>query len=86
MADANKARARLQRLSGTKRRAIQDDRQPKRPSTSYSLFCKSRWASGEFAGQSIAVVGKTLSAEWKALSPSERKVRPRRSTPREAGC
>ena len=76
IADANRARARLQKISPSarKRAPIPDERQPKRPSTAFALYVKARWATGDFAGQPVGVAGKEISREWKSLSASERKV------------
>ncbi|CAK7274505.1 hypothetical protein SEPCBS119000_006207 [Sporothrix epigloea] len=70
--DANRARAQLNRIAKIKRRAIQDDRLPKRPTTSFSLFTKERWATGEFAGRPLAEAARTIAAEWKSLSATDR--------------
>ncbi|CAI4216766.1 unnamed protein product [Parascedosporium putredinis] len=72
--EANLARARLNRKHDKSHRKISDDRQPKRPSTAYSLYVKARWASGEVSAVSAAEASKGLAAEWKGLSESEKQV------------
>ncbi len=77
IADANVARQRLNRLANpkSKHRSIKDERQPKRPLSSFSIFTKERWESGMFAGRPIGEATKMLAAEWKGMTPSEREVR-----------
>jgi hypothetical protein len=54
---------------------IVDERLPKQAVSAYVLFSKSRWQSGNFAGQRPADAAKTIADEWKALSDAERQVR-----------
>ncbi|KJR84419.1 HMG box protein [Sporothrix schenckii 1099-18] len=73
IADANRARLHLNRLGKTtKHRSITDARQPRRPTSSFSLFTKERWESGDFTGRPLADAARALSTEWKNLSSSER--------------
>ncbi|CAK7239753.1 MAG: hypothetical protein STHCBS139747_001188 [Sporothrix thermara] len=72
VADANRARTQLNRIAKTKHRVIQDARLPKRPTSSFSLFTKERWATGEFSGRPLAEAARTLAAEWKSLPQNER--------------
>lgn len=73
VAEANRARARLRKARGkTIPRAIRDERQPKKPQTSFALFTKARWASGDFAGQRPVEVAGRIGDEWKALSEPEK--------------
>ncbi|CAJ2501782.1 Uu.00g046350.m01.CDS01 [Anthostomella pinea] len=53
-------------------RTIKDERQPKRPSTPFSLFTKARWATGDYANHSIVEATINISKEWRALQDSER--------------
>lgn len=52
---------------------IADDRQPKRFSTAFIMFCKDRWASGDLKGVSLPEASKLMSNEWKALSENAKK-------------
>ncbi|CAK7198293.1 hypothetical protein SEUCBS139899_000953 [Sporothrix eucalyptigena] len=72
VADANRARTQLNRIAKTKHRVIQDARLPKRPTSSFSLFTKERWATGEFSGRALAEAARSLAAEWKNLPAHER--------------
>ncbi|CAK7211214.1 hypothetical protein SBRCBS47491_001039 [Sporothrix bragantina] len=72
VADANRARTQLNRIAKTKHRVIQDARLPKRPTSSFSLFTKERWATGEFSGRPLAEAARTLAAEWKSLPQNQR--------------
>jgi hypothetical protein len=72
---ANTARRRLVSKYGVRVRAIRDDRQPKRPQVSFALFTKSRWGSGDLNGQPVVEALRSVAQEWKALPPSEKKVR-----------
>jgi len=74
---SNLARARLNRLSPSSRRAvrarpIRDPRVPKMPPNAYSQFTSSRWASGEFEGVSVPDAAKRMSAEWKSLTAAQK--------------
>jgi hypothetical protein len=71
---ANNARLLLKRVYNKKsKRQIQDPRFPKQPLTSYAAFVQARWQSGAVVGDA-KVQMTNLSAEWKKLSPEERKV------------
>ncbi|GKT42209.1 uncharacterized protein ColSpa_02390 [Colletotrichum spaethianum] len=73
VAEANRARAKLRKVSGRKVPApIRDDRQPKKPQTPFALFTKARWASGDFAGLRPSDVARRVGDEWKALSEPEK--------------
>ncbi|KAK1769779.1 hypothetical protein QBC33DRAFT_531956 [Phialemonium atrogriseum] len=73
IADANRARKRLKRdFKATSKGLIKDERQPKRSLSSYLLFVKSRWQSGDLTGQHPVEASKSMSGEWKALSDAER--------------
>lgn len=76
IAAINSARAKLRRLGlGPKwGRRIKDDRQPKRPMTSFANFTSSRWKSGDYEGLNVTEASKKASTEWKALSEAERAV------------
>ena len=73
---ANRARQRLRRISPAHKRKtdIKDDRLPKRSGTPYTHFTKSKWASGEFAGESFADAASSIAKQWKSLSAAEKKV------------
>ncbi|KAI1208828.1 uncharacterized protein F4807DRAFT_429649 [Annulohypoxylon truncatum] len=51
---------------------IRDERQPKQPTTPFSLFTKARWATGDFANKTISESAKQIGQEWKNLSAEER--------------
>jgi len=53
--------------------SIKDERQPKRPVSGLNLFLRERNATGDMKGISIPESMKLISAEWKALSASEKK-------------
>ncbi|KAI1383193.1 uncharacterized protein F4822DRAFT_419589 [Hypoxylon trugodes] len=55
-------------------KTIHDDRLPKRPLTSYVLYAKARWASGDFANRPIIEATQAISHEWKSLSSTERQA------------
>ncbi|KAI4863747.1 hypothetical protein F4820DRAFT_449712 [Hypoxylon rubiginosum] len=55
-------------------KTIHDDRIPKRPLNSFSLFTKARWASGAYAHSTIPESGKAISQEWKNLPQTERQA------------
>ncbi|KAK5054619.1 hypothetical protein LTR84_001510 [Exophiala bonariae] len=65
-----KAKAAGQKISY---RAIHDDRIVKQSRTAYSFFCQDRFASGDFAGISIAESGTLVGKEWHELSESAKK-------------
>ncbi|RSL59832.1 hypothetical protein CEP54_007082 [Fusarium duplospermum] len=69
---ANQARRRLNRLTEKNYRALEDERLPKRPLSSYTNFTVQSWPR---LGGSDAIEGsKNISQAWKALSPSEKAV------------
>ncbi|CAK7566057.1 MAG: hypothetical protein SEPTF4163_003990 [Sporothrix epigloea] len=70
--DANRARTQLNRIAKTRHRLIQDARIPKRPTSSFSLFTKERWATNEFSGRPLVEAARTLATEWKSLPATER--------------
>ncbi|KAI5866852.1 hypothetical protein GGS23DRAFT_593585 [Durotheca rogersii] len=75
--DANKARKRLKRKYDIPKgfaKLIHDDRQPKRPASSFVLFTKARWASGDYANKPITESAKLIGQEWKNLSAEDRRV------------
>ena len=74
---ANRARQRLRRISPAHKRKtdIKDSRLPKRGLTSYTYFTKSKWATGELAGESFRDAASSIAKEWKSLSAAEKKVR-----------
>ncbi|KAI0008043.1 hypothetical protein F4779DRAFT_468936 [Xylariaceae sp. FL0662B] len=51
---------------------IRDDRLPKKPATSFVLFTKARWASGDFAKTPVTQASKTIGQEWLKLPAEER--------------
>ncbi|CAK7265387.1 hypothetical protein SEPCBS57363_001556 [Sporothrix epigloea] len=69
---ANRARTRLNRIANTRRRLIHDARIPKRPTSSFSIFTKERWATNELSGRPLAEAARTLATEWKSLPATER--------------
>ena len=75
---ANIARRRLRTLvshSGkAKYAALKDDREVKRPLTSWVLYFVDRNASGDFRGIGAIQRAKDISAEYRSLSASELKV------------
>ncbi|KAF2031990.1 hypothetical protein EK21DRAFT_61887 [Setomelanomma holmii] len=80
--DANNARARLRKLlksSAGKRRypihtqKLEDDRQPKRLRSSFTVFFTERHASGDLKGIKVTEATKLIAEEWKALSEGEKK-------------
>ncbi|KAK1600496.1 uncharacterized protein LY79DRAFT_574794 [Colletotrichum navitas] len=71
--EANRARLRLRKASGRLIPApIRDDRLPTRAPTSYGLYTKARWASGDYAGLPLPVANNRISEEWRDLSESEK--------------
>ncbi|KAI1489732.1 hypothetical protein F5X96DRAFT_670398 [Biscogniauxia mediterranea] len=53
---------------------IHDERQPKRPTTAYILFAKSKWGSGTVdSSKGMPEVSRALGQEWKSLSEEARK-------------
>ncbi|KAK1976966.1 HMG box protein [Colletotrichum cereale] len=73
VAEANRARMHLRKARGRSIPApIRDDRQPTHPPTSYALFVKARWASGDFASLSFSEATSRMSEEWKELSEPEK--------------
>ncbi|KAL5349437.1 hypothetical protein ACLOAV_005729 [Pseudogymnoascus australis] len=74
--DSNHAQQRLKQLGlikPGKHLKIDDPRIPKRPLSSYILFVKERYTSGDFKGISSVEAAKILTQEYKALSDSEKK-------------
>ncbi|KAJ9144886.1 hypothetical protein NKR19_g6250 [Coniochaeta hoffmannii] len=73
---ANRARQRLRRISPAHKRKtdIKDSRLPKRGLTSYTYFTKSKWATGELAGESFRDAASSIAKEWKSLSAAEKKA------------
>ena len=55
---------------------MQDDRQVKGQISAYILFCKERYASGDFKGLKVTEGARLAGREWKALSNEEKKVSP----------
>lgn len=53
---------------------IDDPRIPKRPLSSYILFVKERYNSGDFKGINSVEAARILAQEFKGLSDSEKKV------------
>ncbi|OTA96985.1 hypothetical protein M434DRAFT_392429 [Hypoxylon sp. CO27-5] len=53
-------------------KTIHDERLPKLPANSYSLFTKARWASGDFSNTKVGEAAKQIGREWKALTDTER--------------
>jgi len=80
---ANNARAVLRRklkgtLKATKYPAytskLVDDRAAKKPTSSFLVFLKERFASGDFKSINVVEAAKLIGNEWKALSANEKKV------------
>ncbi|KAI1466845.1 uncharacterized protein F4812DRAFT_460403 [Daldinia caldariorum] len=74
---ANKARHLLKRkfnypATPNTVRVIRDPRIPKRPITPFSLFTRSRWATGDYAGRPFAEAAREISKEWLKLPDVER--------------
>ncbi|KFY26641.1 hypothetical protein V493_03972 [Pseudogymnoascus sp. VKM F-4281 (FW-2241)] len=75
--ESNHAQQRLKQLGlirSGKQLKIDDPRIPKRPSSSYILFVKERYTSGDFKGIPSTEAAKLLAQEYKALSESEKKL------------
>ncbi|KAK2004621.1 HMG box protein [Colletotrichum falcatum] len=73
VAEANRARLQLRKAKGRLVPAhIRDDRLPTLPATSYGLFTKARWASGDFAGMKVSEATARIVEEWRGLSESEK--------------
>ena len=73
--DANKARKALKsRLKSSSFPKLHDERLVTGPRTAYVNFSAQRHRSGDFAGMSITEASKLISAEWRALSESDKKV------------
>ena len=53
---------------------IADERLPKRPITAYSMFTRARWSSGNLPSGGIRGASSAISAEWKDLPETEKKV------------
>ncbi|KAI1631780.1 hypothetical protein F4809DRAFT_146160 [Biscogniauxia mediterranea] len=54
---------------------IHDERQPKRPTTAYILFAKSKWGSGSVdSSKGMPEISRAIGQEWKSLSEEARKV------------
>jgi hypothetical protein len=53
---------------------LRDDRLPKRPSGTYTIFVSERWASGDMKGIAAPDASRIIASEWKALSAGEKKV------------
>lgn len=75
--DANVARRTLRRKAPGKfalrNFTIRDERQPKGPQHAFSLYMKSRWATGDLTGK-IADSAKQVAEDFKNLDPAERKA------------
>ncbi|KAL9636623.1 MAG: hypothetical protein Q9164_002702 [Protoblastenia rupestris] len=79
--NANIARASLQRLGlkeGAKQKSskwkpLRDERQVKRPATSYNLFYVDRMKSGDMKGIKVEIASGMIAREWKALPAEEKK-------------
>lgn len=81
---ANAARARLRRVKASPgaadrrvraRRAIRDERLPKKNSTAWIFFAKSRFGSGDLEGKPAPEAVKEMAQEWKAMSAAQKQVR-----------
>lgn len=53
---------------------LKDDRRLKKPSIPYISFVTERWASGDMKDVPIADAAKSMSAEWRQLSDSQKQV------------
>lgn len=67
---ANQARRRLIKITDKHYRLLEDDRLPKKPLGSYTLFTSENWA--RLGGRDAIDSSKDMSDAWKALSPSEK--------------
>jgi hypothetical protein len=54
--------------------SIPDDRHVKHPTSAWNFFFAERQASPDFQGIGVPERAKLISAEWKALSASEKQV------------
>ncbi|KAL7629353.1 hypothetical protein AAE478_000873 [Parahypoxylon ruwenzoriense] len=75
--NANRARQLLKRKYNFPKgqlKVIRDSRLPKKPTTAFLQFTKSRWASGEFADRKISESAKIIGQEWKKLPDTERLI------------
>lgn len=70
--EANSARGTLRKKFDLNVRDIKDDRQPEKPHPPYILFCKAKWASGDFANTPVVEASRQLGEQWKALSDKEK--------------
>ncbi|KAM0437582.1 hypothetical protein ACHAPT_001946 [Fusarium lateritium] len=69
---ANQARRRLSNLTGKNYKLFEDERLPKKPLSSYTIFTVDNWPR---LGGSDAIEGsKNISQAWNALSASEKAV------------
>ncbi|KAI0400297.1 hypothetical protein F4802DRAFT_499420 [Xylaria palmicola] len=74
---ANMARKHLKRKFDHPKgplKLIHDERLPKTPLSSFALFTKARWVSGDFSvgSLSLAEIAVKIGKEWKSLTPAER--------------
>lgn len=67
---ANQARRRLIKLTDKHYKLLEDDRLPKKPLGSYTLFTTENWH--RLGGKDAIDSSKDMSDAWKALSPSEK--------------
>ncbi|KFY40848.1 hypothetical protein V495_05229 [Pseudogymnoascus sp. VKM F-4514 (FW-929)] len=75
--ESNHAQQRLKQLGlikPGKHLKIDDPRIPKRPLSSYILFVKERYNSGDFKGINSVEAARILAQEFKGLSESEKKL------------
>lgn len=78
---ANNSRRALMKLDSKQRGSrsrkipqIHDDRQVRRPRTSYLAFFQERYATGDFKGLKITEAAKLGGREWRALSATEQQA------------
>jgi hypothetical protein len=71
---ANLARLNLKRRNIKTRSLLSDARYPKGPASPWSNFIKAKLGGTEFSGADRTARFRELAAEYKALTPEERKV------------
>lgn len=72
---ANRARMVLRRkYNVSARKTIPDPRYPKQPQTPFGIFLKAQHETRDFGDVTFTEAMSQIGAEWKKLTPEERKV------------